>query len=187
MKIALLPLADLQPHPDNPRKAGPGAVKDLVRLITENGWTQPLVVSQRRNGKYIILVGHHRRLAAAEIHRQKLAIPDHDDTALVPAKIHTGLSPKREYAIMTSDNVRKTAWDSTKLKKALQKARGVFAGFSVGDASRIVNAAAQTNFNDVSRRKRSRTMTCTLTTPKAAAALAEWLREKKLAFWQWTE
>ncbi len=63
-EMIMLPIDDLHPHSDNPRKAL-GDLNELADSIKANGVFQNLTVVPAENG-YTIIIGHRRR-AAAEI------------------------------------------------------------------------------------------------------------------------
>lgn len=65
--IAMLPVENLFPHPDNPR-IDVGDVTELAESIKANGILQNLTVvpSPRISDQYIVIIGH-RRLAAAKL------------------------------------------------------------------------------------------------------------------------
>ena len=183
MKVYDIPLKELHPHPRNPRKAGPKAVSNLVEAITGSGWTQPIIANRRKSGRIVVLAGHHRLKAAQEIHRRKLTIPHHPDTSTAPVMLHEGLSPARESADLIADNQRHTSWDSAVLAEELKRAGKFYTGFSTGDVARMINSAtAEVKFAEMEKTtpQARRTMTCTLTTPKKAAALAEYCRKNKI-------
>jgi ParB family chromosome partitioning protein len=58
-----VPLAQLEPHPLNPRTEI-GDVTELARSIREQGLLQPLLVEQVGPARYRILIGHRRHAAA---------------------------------------------------------------------------------------------------------------------------
>lgn len=68
----MLPIKDLRPHPDNPRK-NLGDLKELTESIRKNGIMQNLTVIEGHYkkgelvpGKYTIIIGHRRCAAAHE-------------------------------------------------------------------------------------------------------------------------
>ena len=62
-KLVWLPVEQLHPHPDNPRKAL-GDLQELVDSIRANGIYQNLTVVQDGPERYTVVIGH-RRLAAS--------------------------------------------------------------------------------------------------------------------------
>jgi len=60
--ILMLPIEDLHPHPDNPRKAL-GDLTELADSIKANGVFQNLTVVPADDG-YTVIIGHRRRAAA---------------------------------------------------------------------------------------------------------------------------
>lgn len=65
MKIQQLAVEALRPHPKNPRPAP--VVQELADSIKVHGFLSPLVVRDDGGGKYTILAGHRRALAAKEL------------------------------------------------------------------------------------------------------------------------
>ena len=64
----MIPVDELQPHPDNPRK-DVGDVTELAESIKKNGIFQNLTVLRNcdpETGKSTVIIGH-RRLAAAKL------------------------------------------------------------------------------------------------------------------------
>ena len=62
-ELCWLNLADLRPHPDNPR-AQVGELTELVRSINAHGILEPLVVLPADDhGVYFIVAGHRRHAA----------------------------------------------------------------------------------------------------------------------------
>lgn len=67
-RCIMIPVDELQPHPDNPRK-DVGDVTELVESIKANGIFQNLTVLRNcdpETGKSTVIIGH-RRLAAAKL------------------------------------------------------------------------------------------------------------------------
>lgn len=65
MKIKNIPLGELHPHPQNPRK-DLGDISELAESIKHSGIMQNLTVVKRDEGGYTVIIGH-RRCAAAKI------------------------------------------------------------------------------------------------------------------------
>ena len=63
-KLVYLPVGDLHPHPDNPRK-DLGDLTELAESIKAKGIMQNLTVVPRAEGGYTIIIGHRRHGAAA--------------------------------------------------------------------------------------------------------------------------
>lgn len=63
-KIEMIAVADIYPHPQNPRKEL-GDLSELTESIKQNGIFQNLTVVPRDGGGYTAIIGH-RRLAAAK-------------------------------------------------------------------------------------------------------------------------
>ena len=63
-KTVRIPISQLKPNPDNPRK-DLGDLTELTESIKKNGVMQNLTVMPDTDGKYLVLIGH-RRMAAAQ-------------------------------------------------------------------------------------------------------------------------
>jgi rhodanese-related sulfurtransferase len=61
--VKTVPIGDVHPAPDNPRKIPQAAVDIVAKSIAEFGWQQPLVV----DADYEVIVGHTRLLAAKQL------------------------------------------------------------------------------------------------------------------------
>ena len=60
-----LPLSDIYPNPDQPRKLfDEGALNDLASSIREHGVISPIVVNADPDGRYMIIAGERRYRAA---------------------------------------------------------------------------------------------------------------------------
>lgn len=82
--IRLLPIADLKPHPDQPRRHfAQTALEELAQSIRERGIIQPIVVRPAPSGKgYQIVAGERRWRAAqrAALHEIPAIIRDFGDS-----------------------------------------------------------------------------------------------------------
>ena len=63
-RIVYLPVSDLHPHPDNPRREL-GDLSELAESIRSKGVMQNLTVVARAEGGYTIIIGHRRHGAAS--------------------------------------------------------------------------------------------------------------------------
>jgi len=97
-EVTLIPLADVKPYPDNPRKVPQKAIMQCAASIREFGWQQPLVTDQNM----IIIAGHTRYEAA-----KYLRVPE------VPVIIASHLTPEQARAFRIVDNRTHdyTSWD----------------------------------------------------------------------------
>ncbi len=59
-KVAMWPLADIKPYPNNPRTHPAAQIEQLARAMREDGVTMPILVDE----KGVIIAGHGRKLAA---------------------------------------------------------------------------------------------------------------------------
>lgn len=63
-QLVMLPVKEIQPHPNNPRKDF-GDLSELTESIKKNGIMQNLTVVENEGSGYTVIIGH-RRLAAAK-------------------------------------------------------------------------------------------------------------------------
>lgn len=64
--VVLVPLDQLTPNPDQPRKHfAPEALEELARSIGERGIIQPILAEQQSDGSYVIIAGERRYRAAS--------------------------------------------------------------------------------------------------------------------------
>lgn len=63
--VTELPLADIYPNPDQPRKVfDEAALEELADSIRQHGVIMPIVVNKEPNGKYLIIAGERRYRAS---------------------------------------------------------------------------------------------------------------------------
>ena len=107
MNLKTVKIAELKPHPKNPRQHPDSAIAKLTRSIQEFGWTNPVLVS--KDG--FVLAGH-ARLKAAE----NAGITE------VPV-IQLDLEGAKADAYLIADNKTQdlTDWDLPLLKDLLQE------------------------------------------------------------------
>ena len=95
-ELCWLNMADLAPHPDNPRH-GVGDLTELVRSIKAHGILEPLVVLPADdNGVYRIVAGHRRHAAGAQA-----GVTD------VPVVVRS-MTPSEVVEAMLSENVNRS-------------------------------------------------------------------------------
>lgn len=107
MEVKMTPIAELKPHPKNPRVHPDSAIDKLTRSIKEFGWTNPVLVSKEG----YILAGHARIKAA-----QKAGLRE------VPV-IMLPLEGARADAYLIADNrlQEETGWDDYVLKDLVRQ------------------------------------------------------------------
>ncbi len=98
-----IPISQLKPHPNNPRK-NIGDIEELAKSIKVNGLMQNLTVVPADSNKpvtpssdFIVLIGH-RRLAASKI----------AGLTELPCKIIEGLSEREQLSTMLEENMQRT-------------------------------------------------------------------------------
>lgn len=125
-EIRVVPIGEVKPYPDNPRK-NDAAVPKVAESIRTFGFRNPILV----DASGTIIEGHTRRLAAISLGMEE-----------VPVIYAVDLTPDEVRALRIIDN--KTAecaeWDAAKLADEMAKLTD-FAftdfGFSVGDLSKM--------------------------------------------------
>jgi ParB family transcriptional regulator, chromosome partitioning protein len=101
--LMVMPLADIDPDPDNPRDAL-SDIDDLARSIREQGLIQPLIVRRTESGRLVIVAGHRRHAAllhmgrtrAEVIVRREMAADDVLAKQLIENGQRAGLDPIEE-------------------------------------------------------------------------------------------
>jgi hypothetical protein len=127
MNIERLPLSEIKPYTNNPRKNKKG-IAAVKRSIEAFGFTQPIIVNAGR----VIICGHTRYEAAKEL-----------NLATVPVIIKTDLTPKQEQAYRIADNrvTQETDWDKWKLRSEFNELftdGDYFTGFTQEEVSDIM-------------------------------------------------
>jgi len=83
-------VVDLVPHPRNPNKHGDNQIALLAKIIGNQGWRNPIVVSERSG---FIVAGHGRLGAARVLNVEK-----------VPVDLQAFTNEAEEYAHLIADN-----------------------------------------------------------------------------------
>jgi len=127
MNIERLPLSEIKPYPNNPRKNKKG-IAAVKRSIEAFGFTQPIIVNAER----VILCGHTRYEAAKELNLES-----------VPVIVKTDLTPQQEQAYRIADNrvTQETDWDKWKLRSEFNELFSdgdYFTGFTLDEVSDIM-------------------------------------------------
>lgn len=102
--LRTLPLADIRPHPGQPRRYfDEEALDDLARSIAQRGVIQPVIVRPRKGGGYELVAGERRWRAAqrARLHEipaivRELSDPDTLALALIENIQREDLNPVEE-------------------------------------------------------------------------------------------
>lgn len=101
-ELTMLPVADIYPHPDNPRK-DVGDVTELADSVKKRGILQNLTVMPGRwtNGEwsdegYTTLIGHRRTAAAKQAGIES-----------APCRIVTGLTKNEQVSMMLEENMQR--------------------------------------------------------------------------------
>lgn len=105
MDVKLVPISDVKPYEQNPRKNDP-AVEYVMNSLTQFGFQQPIVVDENM----VIIAGHTRWKAAKKLKWQH-----------VPCVIAHGLTEEQVRAYRLADNKthEKSEWDIEKLDMEL--------------------------------------------------------------------
>jgi len=102
--LAVIPIADIEPHPDQPRRHfDEAALEELAASIAMRGVIQPVIVRPRPGGRYQLVAGERRWRAAqkAQLHEIPALIRDLGDRdvmalALIENIQREDLSPVEE-------------------------------------------------------------------------------------------
>lgn len=106
LQIVYRKLAEMHPHPDNPRKPRPGSVQILAESIKQNPdyfEARPIILSNR-TGELVIIDGERRSEAALYL-----------GLVEVPSILMEGLTYEREMEILVKGNTHTGVWDEVKL------------------------------------------------------------------------
>lgn len=87
-QIQMMPIKDVHPYPDNPRK-NDDAVDKVAESIRQFGWQQPIVVDK----DMVVIVGHTRLKAAKKLHQKE-----------VPVLVADNLTEEQARAYRLADN-----------------------------------------------------------------------------------
>ena len=109
-KVQRMSISDLIPYARNARRHSDEQVKQIAGLVTELGWTVPVVVDEAGE----ILAGHGRVLAAEYL--------DIDEVPVIVAKGWTE-EQKRLYRIADNQVALGSDWDEAVLKAELESLR----------------------------------------------------------------
>lgn len=90
-----VPVDLIDPAPDNPRETV-GDVRELTDTVRRYGVLQPLVLSPKLDGRYLVVAGHRRRAAAIEAGLEA-----------VPAVIREFQSEQERLAAMVVENLHR--------------------------------------------------------------------------------
>lgn len=121
LKIEYRPIGKLMPYAKNARTHSPAQVDVIVKLIQENGWTNPILVDSK-NG---ILAGHGRLLAAKQL--QMRTVPVIELHGMTPAK-------KRAYILADNRAGELSGWNKELLSLELGDLKGMeLTGFGLRD------------------------------------------------------
>lgn len=97
MKIVILPIDQIIPYSHNAKKHPPDQVERLARMITEFGFSVPLIVGKDGD----LIAGHGRLLAAQSLGMKKL-----------PCVMREDLTEKQIRAFRLADNkITESPWD----------------------------------------------------------------------------
>ena len=132
-KLVYLPVSELHPHPDNPRK-DLGDLTELAESIKVKGVMQNLTVVPRTEGGYTVIIGH-RRMGASKLAGLKE----------LPCVI-VEMSAKDQVATMLLENMQRS--DLT----VFEQAQGFQMMFDFGES--IESIAEKTGFSKSTVRRR---------------------------------
>lgn len=132
LQYTMVPVADLKPNPQNPRKHPEKQIKSIMASIEEHGFLSPLLIDEHN----VVIAGHGRLEAAKRLGRET-----------VPCLIESHLTEAQRISYMIADNrlAELSSWDKplvgTGLAKLAQLGGNIkLTGF--GKAALPKNAAA---------------------------------------------
>lgn len=108
--LALVPLRDLEPSPNNPRERLTD-VDGLAQSISEVGMIQPIIAQRIPGRDRLRIVAGHRRYAAAQ----------HLRMAEVPVVIRRDMLPDEELLLMLVENGQRADLDPIEEARALRR------------------------------------------------------------------
>lgn len=130
MRVKMVEVNTLEPHPKNPRVHPGSAIEKLMQSIKEYGWTNPILLSQEG----FILSGHARVKAAKRVGVKKVPV------------ISLPLRGAKAEAYMIADNrlQEETFWDIDTLKEIIREitSQGMDAaatGFSTAEVEALLS------------------------------------------------
>lgn len=125
--LRTLPLAEIRPHPGQPRRwFDEEALDDLARSIAQRGVIQPVIVRPRQGGGYELVAGERRWRAAqrARLHE-------------IPAIVRE-LSDSDTFALALIENIQREDLNPVEEAEAYQRLVGD-QGYSAVDVARMVD------------------------------------------------
>lgn len=150
MQIEFRPIESLSPYTRNSRTHSPEQIKQLVKLVKEFGWTNPVLA----DGSGII-AGHGRVMAAKKIYAEGITIrlPNGSEVppGTVPVVDCTGWSEAQRKAYIIADNksAENAGWDDGMLKLELSDLRALeydldCTGFSIPEIEGLLGIIPET-------------------------------------------
>ena len=121
--IQMLPVASLEPHPDQPRRNfGDDALAELASSIAARGLIQPIVVRPHR-GRYQIVAGERRWRAAqkAQLHEVPVIVRDFDDVETLEVAIVENIQRQDLNAIEEAEAYKRLIAEFGHTQEALGK------------------------------------------------------------------
>lgn len=113
MEIAspkMIALKSLVPNEDNPNQMTEKQLNKLCKQILDYGFTEPLMVATRDDGKYDIISGHHRFAACRHLGMSK-----------VPCIVYDGWDDAKKEVAMVRMNVVKGKFNPEKFMKIFDR------------------------------------------------------------------
>lgn len=109
MEIQNVPINELKPNPENPRKISKPELNKLIRSIKEFNFVDPIIVNKHKDRYNIIIGGHQRVLAAKKIGMKTVPVN------------YVDLDYERENLLNIALNEISGDWDDEKLSIILKK------------------------------------------------------------------
>ncbi len=125
--IRMLPVAQLLPNPEQPRRHfDDAALDELAASLVQSGMIQPIVVRPRDSSGYQIVAGERRWRAAqrAQLHEVPVLVRTLDDAATLELAIVENVQRQDLNAIEEADSYRRLARDYGHTQETLAKIVG---------------------------------------------------------------
>jgi len=119
----MIPITLIHPNPNNPRREL-GDLRDLISSIKEHGLLTPIAIKrcqckEIQGDHYCVLDGHRRRIALLAIRTEQHNLVLFDGEY----KVYEGLTPEKEYIMMTEPNIRRKSYTPVETYEALLQQR----------------------------------------------------------------
>jgi len=140
----LLPLDQIVPNPDQPRKVRGNPSPTLMASIRRFGVLQPIVVRPLQDGRYMIISGERRYRAAVALGMKEIpaVVREMDETtafeaAIAENAVRQNLDPLENVEILVS-RLRRRGLDEEGMLEVIRRARSQIRGNRFGPEARLL-------------------------------------------------